>query len=162
MAGRRRSDRALRKKLRSPGRPGVARREDRRQFWALIADGLSGEDAAMVVGISQPAGFRWFRAGGGMAPSRVRAAIRPARAASPKGDAEGQRGANENTNRLLRQYPPNGTHLGAHGPDDLAAAAALNGRPRQTLGWKIPATPITADRHAPQNGSFGAKALGAA
>ncbi len=77
MAGRRRSDRALRKKLRSPGRPGVARREDRRQFWALIADGLSGEDAAMVVGISQPAGFRWFRVGGGMAPSRVSRSLKP-------------------------------------------------------------------------------------
>ena len=44
MAGRRRSDRALRDKLRSPGRPGVARREDRRRFWALIATGLSSED----------------------------------------------------------------------------------------------------------------------
>src|SRR3954452_10828674 len=41
MAGRRRSDRALRDKLRSPGRPGMARREDRLRFWALIAAGLS-------------------------------------------------------------------------------------------------------------------------
>ena len=71
MAGRRRSDRALRAKLRSPGRPGVARRGDRRQFWALIADGLSSEDAAMVVGISQPVGTRWFRVEAGMAPSHL-------------------------------------------------------------------------------------------
>jgi IS30 family transposase len=71
MAGRRRSDRALRGKLRSPGRPGVGLREHRRRFWAFIAEGLSSEDAAVKVGISQPVGFRWFREAGGMAPSHL-------------------------------------------------------------------------------------------
>ena len=71
MAGRRRSGRVLRGKLRSPGRPPMARREDRRRFWAFIADGLSSEDAAMRVGVSQPVGFRWFRETGGMAPSHL-------------------------------------------------------------------------------------------
>src|SRR4051794_5702384 len=77
MAGQRRSDRALRGKLRSPGRPGVARREDRRRFRASIAAGLSSEDAAMGVGVSQPVGFRRFRAAGGMPPSHLSRSSKP-------------------------------------------------------------------------------------
>ena len=65
-----------------------------------------------------------------------------------------QRGTNENTNGLLRQYFPKGTDLTRYDEHDLdAVAAALNSRPRKTLGWKTPAE--TLDQQllsAPQHG----------
>jgi len=69
--GKRRSERCTRAALHSPGRPGVARREERRQFWELIAAGRSSESAALEVGVSQPVGTRWFREAGGMPPSHL-------------------------------------------------------------------------------------------
>jgi IS30 family transposase len=51
-----------------------------------------------------------------------------------------QRGTNENTNGLLRQYFPKGTDLSRWGLEDiLAVQDAINSRPRKVLGWKTPA-----------------------
>lgn len=53
--------------MRSPGRPFPARGVER-EFWRLIAQGKSTEDAAAAIGVSVPVGSRWFRHAGGMPP----------------------------------------------------------------------------------------------
>ena len=62
-----RADRALRPAMRSPGRPEPSR-VVQRQFWRLIATGITSAEASIAVGVSVPVGARWFRHAGGMPP----------------------------------------------------------------------------------------------
>ena len=58
------------------------------------------------------------------------------------------RGSNENTNGLLRQYFPKGKSTAGYSQADLDAVAdQLNGRPRQTLGWKTPSQTLEQALH---------------
>jgi IS30 family transposase len=61
------ADRAIRPKLRSPGHPKFQRHVEA-AFWVEIAKGLLAEEAAVVVGVAQAVGARWFHNAGGMAP----------------------------------------------------------------------------------------------
>ena len=62
-----------------------------------------------------------------------------------------QRGTNENTNGLLRQYFPKGTDLARWGKDNLEAVAIeINSRPRKILGWKTPAEALNDHLHSLQ------------
>lgn len=65
------ADRATRAKMRSPGRPPVLHRSERRPFWEAIAAGCSSEEAAQFSGVSPAVGARWFRECGGMPPSHL-------------------------------------------------------------------------------------------
>ena len=76
-AQKRLPDRCGRSPLISPGRPGVAGRDDRRRFWAAIAAGLSSEDAAIGAGVPQAVGSRWFRKAGGMPPAMYGRSAKP-------------------------------------------------------------------------------------
>ncbi len=55
----------------------MARREDRQRFWAVIATGLSSEDAAADAGVSPAVGVRWFREAGGLPPSTFAPSSKP-------------------------------------------------------------------------------------
>lgn len=75
--GRRRSAKSTRKRLRSPGRPPVGRREDRVQFWKAIAVGQYPEAAVSKARVSWVVGTRWFRQAGGMPPTQLSASAPP-------------------------------------------------------------------------------------
>lgn len=66
-----------------------------------------------------------------------------------------QRGSNENTNGLLRQYFPKGTDLSRWIAEDLAAIAhTLNTRPREILGWRTPAKALDEHLQSLQTSNF--------
>ncbi len=73
---RRRSARAGRPPIYSPGRPPVAQREHRQWFWRAIADGASSEEAGRIAAVSPAVGCRWFREGGGMPTIKLTALSR--------------------------------------------------------------------------------------
>ena len=63
--------------LPSPGRPSVAGRDEQERFWQAIATGMSSEDAALEVGVSQAVGTKLFRKAGGMPPAIFRSSAKP-------------------------------------------------------------------------------------
>ena len=65
---KRKAARLYRGQIPSPGRPTVAWRQDRVNFWSAIARGDKTEDASLEAGVSWPVGFRWFRHAGGVNP----------------------------------------------------------------------------------------------
>jgi IS30 family transposase len=70
-----------------------------------------------------------------------------------------QRGTNENTNGLLRQYFPKGTDLSRWSAEEIeAVAATLNSRPRKALGWKTPAEAL--DEQLASNAQAGVASTG--
>jgi IS30 family transposase len=74
---KRRSDRAGRAPLRSPGRPTVAGRDNRQEFWAAIAAGFVSEDAAVEAEVPPAVGVRWFRTAGGIRPAMFGPSAKP-------------------------------------------------------------------------------------
>jgi IS30 family transposase len=76
-AAYRKSAKCTRKRLHSPGRPPVGRRDDRVQFWKAIARGLYPEAAVAEARVSWVVGARWFRQAGGMPPTHLAASAPP-------------------------------------------------------------------------------------
>lgn len=68
MKERQREVQLYRGQIPSPGRPTIAWRQDRVNFWAEIARGNKTDDAAAAAGVSSPVGYRWFRHAGGVNP----------------------------------------------------------------------------------------------
>jgi transposase-like protein len=68
MKERQREVQLYRGQIPSPGRPTVAWRQDRVNFWAAISRGAKTEEAAVEAGVSSPVAFRWFRHSGGVNP----------------------------------------------------------------------------------------------
>ena len=134
-------------------RPGSARKTTHR---AARAGELSivYEDQSIVV-VNKPAGLLAVPAplrltltydqGKEMARHKELAAITGLRVYFADPHAPWQRGSNENTNGLLRQYFPKGSDLSIHPAEELQRVAdILNDRPRKTLGWSSPAERLAA------------------
>lgn len=131
--------------LRSPGRPPVARRIQRQEFWGAIAVGKSSEDAAVSVGVSPAVGARWFRNAGGMPPSQFTRSAK-----SPSGR---YLSFTEREEIALRHAQQQGVreiarHLGRH-PSTISRELRRNAATRShTFDYRATAAQWHADRAA--------------
>lgn len=141
-----------------PRKPGYKYKSRVKNGPALGGYGADTMKNALIETVSQlPTGLRrsltWDRGGELGAHAQFTAETRmPVYFADPR--SPWQRGTNENTNGLLRQYFAKGTDLSRWSADDLeAVASALNNRPRKVLGWKTPAEALEEHlRSVPQAG----------
>lgn len=131
--------------LRSPGRPPVARRIQRQEFWGAIAVGKSSEDAAVSVGVSPAVGARWFRNAVGMPPSQFTRSAK-----SPSGR---YLSFTEREEIALRHAQQQGVreiarHLGRH-PSTISRELRRNAATRShTFDYRATAAQWHADRAA--------------
>jgi hypothetical protein len=134
MRERQRAVQLYRGQIPSPGRPTVAWRQDRVEFWAAIAQGGSSEDAALEIGLSSAVGARWFRHAGGVNPSL--APTVPGRCLSRHSSEPLPRPDRRPSQRKSGQGSRLGTDDEGHGDHDSDTCRAGTGGRKGPSAWR--------------------------